>query len=74
MSVFDIAVADEMEVVDEVDGMVYVFTATHYATAKELVDRWAFDGERTYRDSYPARLADSFSAGMDDIRKVMAAA
>lgn len=71
MSVCDIHVGDEIEVVDEVDGTVYVFTATPWATAEELVDRWAFEGEDIYRTSYPARLSDSVNMGMDDLRKAL---
>lgn len=57
MSIYDINGEDEIEVVDEVDGMVYVFTGTKYATADDLIDRWAMDGDQTWRTCYATRLA-----------------
>lgn len=49
---------DTIEVVDEVNRLVYVFLATSSITAEQLVEDWATSGDPTWSMTRPASDED----------------
>lgn len=53
---------DTIEVVDEVNRLVYVFLATTDVTAEQLVEDWATSGDPTWSMTRPASDEDLVNA------------
>jgi len=53
---------DTIEVVDEVNGLVYVCLATTTVTAEQLVEDWATSGDPTWTMTRPASDEDLVNA------------
>lgn len=53
---------DTIEVVDEVNRLVYVFLATAAVTAEQLVEDWATSGDPTWACTRPASDDDLVDA------------
>ena len=53
---------DTIEVVDEVNHLVYVFLATQDTTAEQMADDWATSGDPTFAFTRPASAADLVAA------------
>jgi len=53
---------DTVEVIDEVDRIVYIFLATATRSAEQLVEDWSTSGDPTFAFTRPATDDDLVSA------------
>lgn len=58
---------DTIEVVHEVDRLVYLFTGSTGVTSDQLVDKWANTGAETWSAQRPALAEDLIDMGPDDL-------